>query len=457
MRLARNWTTPLDELVPEGPPDAAIAANRFGLGARPGDLEPIAEDPRGWLLQQLKPAPLPPELANQPTGREGLEALIRTRGMEQDRRRAERRRIRRAFRRQAADHALVAVTTEQPFRERLIRFWANHFSVSIRSPALVSMAPAFEREVIRANIDGRFYDMLLAAVRHPAMLVYFNNERSIGPASRFGIRKKVGLNENLAREILELHTIGADAGYTQEDVEGLARLLTGWSVAGVKEEDPGSFVFRPNWHEPGNKTFLEQNYPETGVLEGEAALDALANNPLTMRRLAWKMVRHFIADDPPASLVNIVARAYAASDGSLAFMSAALVNAAESWNPAPAKVKTPHDLVVSTMRGLDLIPRNGRMLVRSMTALEQPPFAAPSPEGWSDEARDWIGPEALMERLEWTAAVGTRVGTERDPVEHALAILGPTVRPATLRRITVAEDGREAMAILLGSPEFQRR
>ena len=442
---------------PQADPRPAIAANRFGLGARPGELAEIAGNPGEWLARQLIAAPLPEPLADLQTGDRQYIALLQALAMEPTRRALVFRRMRQAFDREAAIHAVVAAVSERPFRERLVRFWCNHFSVSVNNPALYPLAHAFEREVVRANLDGTFLDMLLAAVRHPAMLVYVGQGRTVGRNSPVGLKTREPLDSSMARAVLQVFTLGPEADFNDGDVQNLARMTSGWSLAGPGESSPGRFVYRPAWHEPGNKPLLGNNYPETGILEGEAALDALALHPATIRRLAAKMARHFIADNPDPLLVEQIARAYARTDGRLSAMAFAMVDSPQSWTPVPAKVKRPDELVFSLLRTANVRPDDGRPLVRWMRALGQAPYAAPGPEGWSDRAADWIAPDRLPERLEWCAGLAGRLRPTLPPLAHAADIMGPTVRPATLRRMAVALDDHEALAILLASPEFQQR
>jgi len=340
------------------------------------------------------------------------------------------RKMRQEFDRQAAIHAVAAAVSERPFRERLVRFWCNHFTVSVTNPDLHALAPAFERDVVRANLDGSFFDMLLAAVRHPAMLIYVGQGPTIGPNSPAGLKANQPLDTRMAEAVLRHLTIGRTEGFEPGEIQNLARLMTGWSLAGPGETAPGRFVYRPEWHEPGNKPFLGRNYPQTGILEGEAALDALALHPATMRHLATKMARHFIADEPDPLLVEQIAKGYARADGRLPAMALALITAPQSWSPMPAKVKRPDELVFSLVRTAGIRPEDGRPLIRWMRALGQPPYAAPAPEGWTDRAVDWNAPDRLLERLEWCAGLAGWLRPTLAPLDHAADIMGPAARSA---------------------------
>src|SRR5579875_764089 len=271
---------------------ALIAATRFGFAARSGDLAAIGRDPRGWVLAQLAraPAPLPGEL---PSGATMVVAEFEMRQQKGDEevKRAFNERVKAGYMAEIAARTGAAATSEAPLLERMTRFWSNHFTVSILRPAIRGFAPAFEREAIRPHVTGRFADMLFAVARHPAMLLYLDNAVSIGPDSIAGRRRGKGLNENLGREMLELHTLGVDGGYTQADVEALARILTGWSVARLRDPGPGTFHFFPPIHEPGPKTLLGRTYREAGYEEGQAALLDLAHHPATARHIATKLAR----------------------------------------------------------------------------------------------------------------------------------------------------------------------
>ena len=319
-------------------PDAVTATFRFGLGPRPGELAQAAADPRGWLLAQLDgdPGPLPGEDAL-PASAAVVTAFVDARREAREGMAEARREFRMSaldvYREEVRARVAEGVRTAAPFRERLVLFWSNHFTVSARRPELLGLAGAFEREAIRPNVTGSFLDLLRAVVRHPGMLVYLDNARSVGPGSPAGQRRDRGLNENLARELMELHTLGVDGGYTQADVTQLARILTGWSV-----DEDGGFRFRELTHEPGPKVLLGRTYPEAGVDEGEAALAALARHPSTARHVATRLARHFAADDPPPALVDRLAARFLATDGDLPSVYRTLVEFARALGAAARQI-----------------------------------------------------------------------------------------------------------------------
>jgi uncharacterized protein (DUF1800 family) len=484
---------------------AAIAANRFGLGARPGELKAIAGDPRGWLIAQLKPEEaLPAPLKTLPTTADAEGAFIKwltSIGLFGDR--AALARLYQNADKPAGMAAAqmageggrplgieqsyvsyfgpgyaaavearfaTAATSERPFFERLTRFWANHFTVSAAKPEIIALAPVFERDVIRPNVCGRFEDMLLASCRHPGMLIYLDNYLSIGPDSPLAhhpeylpayLRERMkGLNENLGREILELHTLGVRSGYSQADVTSLARIITGWSVRRPGEAPADGDMFRYNdfAHEPGPHTLLGKTYAAEGEEQGRSALKDLAHHPATARRVATKLARHFIADDPPAGAVEHIAAAFNASGGDLAATARAVVDSPEAWAPRPAKMKTPDDYLVSSVRALDGPPPTGGQLVALLDRMGQRPFYAPGPDGWPDIEDGWIGADAVWKRLEWANTVAGRyAAANMDPAAIAEAALGPAMSAPTREAIRKAESPAQGLALFLASADFQRR
>jgi uncharacterized protein (DUF1800 family) len=471
---------------------AFIAATRFGLGPRPGELDRIAGDPRGWLLQQLGHPQLPAAIAALPSPRAQVERFFALRRdiQEQKKMLAElrvpaaaprrtmaepvgaeagaaasdkaianlRQPIRDLYLDEARARTLAAIASDAPLHERLVAFWSNHFTVSIQRGEIAGLCGPFEREAIRPHVLGRFADMLAAVMRHPAMLVYLDNARSVGPNSLAARRgRKLGLNENLGRELLELHTLGVKGGYTQHDVEQMARMLTGWTIVPPQRPGGGEFRFEPRIHEPGPKTLLGVAYREAGMAEAEAALAALARHPATARHLAEKLARHFIADEPPHAAVARIAAVYRESDGDLRAVTRAVIESPEAWRDPLAKVKSPQDLVVSVARASGFTPQNPNMLVQSLRLLGQPPFAAPSPAGWPDRASDWLGPDALMRRIEWSRAVAQRLGPGAAAERIAEATIAPVAKPGTIETIASAKAPAEKLALLFASREFQGR
>jgi uncharacterized protein (DUF1800 family) len=504
---------------------AAIAANRFGLGARPRDAAAIGSDPQGWLDEQVAAAkraapaqPSPPESAlvlqklrdleavrqaaaqaranaGQPKKSASATGNAASSGIGADAIKQFGQFSREHYLSQVNDRHRRAIESDQPFIERLVQFWSNHFAVSADKALVAPLVGLYEQEAIRPHVTGNFSALLLAVERHPAMNIYLDNTASMGASSMAASfarsrGKELGLNENLAREILELHTLGVDGGYTQHDVTEFAKVITGWSIGGAigpgargaikpgaagngggnaqrgarspfgDGGKPGEFYFRPAMHEPGDKIVLGRTYAEHGVEEGEQVLASLARNPATAKHLATKLARHFVADDPPAALVARLADAYLKHDGELAPVYRELIRADESWREPLAKYKSPNDFVISTFRALDHVPDNLQQVTAFLNELGQRPFTPGSPAGWPDTSASWDGGDALLKRIEWSGAVGKRVGGAAgnafDAGQLVASIMAP-VSDATLAGIHGAADSGQGLALLISAPEFQRR
>ena len=431
---------------------SVIAAVRFGLGPRPD--RPAPSDPRAWLLAQLdvedQPA-CPAGWDAPPTAADGL-AVARADRADPP---AQPGPDRRATLFRAEQHAFMAgrIASAAPFRERLVAFWANHLTVSRREGAVAPLAGAYLREAIRPHVTGRFADMLAGAVRHPAMLLYLSQAASVGPDSPAGRRTGRGLNENLARELLELHTLSPAAGYAQEDVTALARLLTGLGVEATR--DPLGATFRPAAHQPGPYRLLGREFPEgeNGIL---AALHVLAGHPATHRHLAFKLARHFVADDPPPDAVAALEAVLRDTGGDLGAAARALVDLPGAWEPPLRKLRDPADHVTAALRLLGGGAEHGEMATGLCAALGQPPFLAPAPIGWPDRAEGWVHPEGALRRLDAAHGLAGRFSRVAAPDALRLA-LGPLARPETREAVERAGSNRDALTLLLGSPEFARR
>jgi uncharacterized protein (DUF1800 family) len=347
------------------------------------------------------------------------------------------------------------------FRERLVWFWANHFAVAISKGIIVrGLAGAYERDVVRPHVFGRFADMLLASAKHPAMLFYLDNQLSIGPGSRAGRRRGRGLNENLAREILELHTLGVDGGYTQADVTSLARIITGWTFVGPRARPelgtPGRFHFEPNFHEPGAFSLLGRSYAADGMRQGERALADLARHPATARQVATKLARHFIADQPPADSIARLADAFVRTEGDLAAVSRALIAEPGVWSTGRHKLRSPAEFLAASLRATG-VPVRPPGLLAALAIMGQPLWNPTGPNGFPDVSSHWLNPKGLASRLDVAARVARGVAKVVDPRALADDVLGPTLTDETLTAIRRAESRQEALALLLMSPEFQRR
>jgi uncharacterized protein (DUF1800 family) len=460
--------------------DAVVAANRFGLGARPGELDRARSDARAWLQQQVAGTrALPDEIRGLPSSAEIFKTYSELR---RDRKEvqsdsAAAKRLLGALRTQLAPYYLdqvaaryrAAVATQESFRERLVHFWTNHFAVSADKPQVLALAGTLENEAIRPHVTGRFADMLAAAEAHPAMILYLDNQASIGPGSQLAQRRgrraaanerKLGINENLAREILELHTLGVDGGYTQQDVTTFAKALTGWSLGADRPfvgGEPGKFAFHDAAHEPGVKTILGTRYAQSGVAQPRAVLADLARHPATARHLAFKLARHFVADDPPADAVERIAKAFSSSDGDLPAVYRAVLDTPAAWATRAVKFKTPHELVVSSLRMIDFIPAEPRQIAAPFDLLGQRPYTPGSPAGWPDTATQWDGADALLKRIEWAGCVAGRVASREQPLTLGERSLGAALNERTRVAMTRAASAEQGITLLIASPEFQRR
>src|ERR1700724_514822 len=368
--------------------------------------------------------------------------------------------IQKTFRAEALARLQRATLAECGFSERLVAFWSNHFCISANKGGLARMwAGSYEREAIRPHVLGRFGDMLKAVEQHPAMLFFLDNQQSLGPDSRAGQNRNRGLNENLAREIMELHTLGVGGGYSQEDVTSLARVITGWTFAGRQGQlgPPGSFVFNANAHQPGAQLLLGKSYENTGVTQGGAALADIARHPSTAKFIATKLARHFVADAPPPALVARLQEVFRKSDGDLRALTVALVDSDEAWQAPLTKLRSPYEFLVATGRLLAQIPDDPTRYLGGLNLLGQPLWSPAGPNGFPDTNAAWAAPEGMKPRLVIHAQLASRVGAGGHPRELLELVAAGAASPETRRTIERAESRQQALALLLMSPEFQRR
>jgi uncharacterized protein (DUF1800 family) len=358
------------------------------------------------------------------------------------------------FFREAQAHYGAAIKAEIGLVERLVWFWSNHFCVNSDDTI---QAGAYEREAIRPHVLGKFVDLLTAAETHPAMLTYLGNAASMGPNSVAGINRDRGLNENLGREILELHTLGVRTGYSQDDVLSFAKVITGWTtyVPDLPERG-GEFLFYQRMHEPGPQTVLGKAYRDNGLEQGRAVLQDLARHPATALHIATKLARHFVADDPPEALVETLRKRFVETDGDLWQVSRALVEAPEAWAQEQAKLKRPSEWMMSYMRAAGF-PGNARLLTPTLTRLGEPLWRPPAPKGFPDREGDWI--DGIAHRLDTANSIAQNPqNVERiDPKAMLETALGPLASADTRAAVNRAESKQQAIALLLMAPEFQRR
>jgi uncharacterized protein (DUF1800 family) len=371
----------------------------------------------------------------------------------------------------------AALTAEAPFVERMTHFWANHFAVSADKLVTIGLAGLLEFEAIRPHVLGKFKDMLVAVEQHPAMLLYLDQAQSIGPNSeaaqlraRFNpnAQQRIGLNENLGREILELHTLGVDGGYSQADVTEFARALTGWTVNGLARGQaaarfigatgaPGSFLFAGRIHEPGNRNILGRAYRQEGEGQAMAVLSDLAASPRTARHLATKLARHFAGDEPPPAMVDRLAQAYLRSDGDLPTVYRAIVDSPEVWATPTPKFRNPWDWSLAALRAVGSRQIEAQPAAGLLTQLGQPCWRPGSPAGYDDIAPSWAGPDALMRRVEAAERIASRTGGQIDARALAPKVLPGAVSEMTQQAIARAESPSQGLALLLVAPEFLRR
>ena len=472
--------------------EAALALHRFGFGPRAGSIAAIASDPRGALLAELdRPGAGrigDPDLL---TSGEAARAAFNFRQERKAQRLAERAQREAAkntpppatasaqepamaakpvapgkpaalpgfpqqvYLEEAKARIDAALGADLGFVERLVWFWSNHFCVSADKGPVRAVCGAYEREAIRAHMLGRFADLLQAVESHPAMLFYLDNARSIGPESIAGRNQHKGLNENLAREILELHTLGVRTGYTQTDVTNVAKVITGWSIVPPRQdpERGGEFTFNPRMHEPGAQTVIGRTYRDGGVEQGRAVLADLARHPATARHIATKLARAFVADAPPA-LVDRLAKRFLDSEGNLKELARTLVSAPEAWAAPRTKLKPPGTWFVAALRAIGITPPDIRPVIQAQNMLGEPLWRPPAPKGFSDDSSAWM--DGISERVDVANQLAGRVAALVDPEAAVDTALGPLASLETRQTIARAASRPQALALLLMAPEFQR-
>jgi uncharacterized protein (DUF1800 family) len=478
-------------MLARGKEAAALALHRFGFGASGDSIAVVASDPRGALLSDLDRRDAVVLAVDLPSSGEAARAVFEFRAEQQAKQKlalrvqkaSENGGDAQAMNQAMADFAKSEIAPAPPapgtpplpqqiiqseakarfdtasganigFVERLVWFWSNHFCIS--ADKIPAMAGAYEREAIRPHVLGRFADLLQAVESHPAMLFYLDNVQSMGAESIAGINRDKGLNENLARETLELHTLGVRSGYTQDDVTNFAKVLTGWTW--VNPEDPdrgGEFVFNKRLHEPGDQIVLGKRYPDAGVDQGRAVLGDLARHPATARHLADKLARHFVADEPPPALVSKLAKSFNETDGNLREVAKALVSADEAWTPQRQKFKAPAEWIAGVLRltGASANIPIGRIM-NAQATLGEPLWRPPAPNGWPDNEAAWI--DGVPRRIDVANDFAGRVAGA-DPLALLDSGLGPLASSDTRQTVQRAGSRNQALALLVMAPEFLRR
>lgn len=345
------------------------------------------------------------------------------------------------------------------FNERLVMFWMNHFAVSTKKNQLCGItAGAYEREAIRPNVFGKFFDLTYAVETHPCMLDYLDNAQSVGPDSPANRKGQRGLNENLAREIMELHTLGVGSGYSQADVTAFAKVITGWTFErnNPRGGQPGQFTFNARAHEAGAQTIMGKTYRQDGVEQGQAVLRDLCRHPATASHIATKLARHFVADDPPPALVARLAQRFRDTDGDLGEVSKALIEAPEAWTPALNKMRSPNEYLCALLRATGVQMKPGQ-ITGALTNMGQALWQPSGPNGYPDTVAAWASPEGMAARLEVVSALSHRLDPSLDPRAFAESHLGALLGDHTREAIARAETHPQGLSLVFLSPEFMRR
>jgi uncharacterized protein (DUF1800 family) len=445
---------------------ANVAVNRFGYGASGNELELAALEPREWVKSQLTSISFHNKL---PHSDDIFLEQARYQKLKKQQKQSKsvdlkpiKNHARMALKDMSADTLMEAINSSNSVSWRLLDFFSNHFSVTSNGRLMQGLAGTLEREAIAPNLLGNFESMLMAVEQHPAMLVYLNNDKSIGPNSLIAKKRNRGLNENLAREILELHTLGVNSGYTLKDVVELALGISGWCVKNPSKESSAGFIFRSNGHEPGARTLLGKRYLQKGAFlasgldQGQQMLRDLAMQPATAKHLCYKLAHHFVSENPSPLLLAKMEATWLNNQGNIKQVMHSLFDADEAWMETPQKFKTPREFVISTHRALKPKEADAKTLLNSLISLGQEPFNAGSPAGFSDAEKDWLGGSALMARIDWSTQVSANL--KKANAEKVMQItLGESVSDLTYQIVMRAESRQQALTLLLMSPEFQRR
>lgn len=481
--------------------DAVLALHRFGLGPRPGSIAALGSDPRGALIAELDRPLTLSAAASLPASAKAYRTVAdanarRTARAKQAQQQAKKQQMASASSdqaqaqpegqaqgyaqekdaaemaaKQAADavpdpgrpiylqeaklRTEAALAAESGFAERLVWFWSNHFCISANK--IQSMSGAYEREAVRANTLGRFVDLLQAVEGHPAMLFYLDNLESMGANSVAGINRNRGLNENIAREIMELHTLGVRTGYTQDDVISFANVMTGWTLVppGADPQHGGEFTFNPRLHEPGGQTVLGKRYEQDDAEQGRAVLRDLAAHPATATHVATKLARHFVADEPPPALVEQMAKTFRDTEGDLKQVAIAMVSSDEAWRAPPSKLKRPGEWVVGMARATGITQVDPVRFTGGQELLGEPLWRPSAPKGYPDDEASWI--DGVGRRLDVANNLAERISGMADPQAIIEDVFASQIASEVKQAVGRAESRQQALALLFMSADFQRR
>ncbi|MCK1711098.1 MULTISPECIES: DUF1800 domain-containing protein [unclassified Bradyrhizobium] len=484
--------------------ESVLALHRFGMGPRPGSIAVVGTDPRGALIAELDRPLALTAAASLPSSAKAYRAVAdanarRTARAKQAQQQAKKQQMaavpaasndqaqgqaqgqaegqgaekdavemaakqaaeavpdpgRPIYLQEAKLRTEAALAADIGFAERLVWFWSNHFCVSANR--IQSMSGAYEREAVRAHALGRFVDLLLAAEGHPAMLVYLDNLGSMGANSIAGINRSSGLNENFAREIMELHTLGVRTGSTQDDVISFANVLTGWTLVppGADPQHGGEFIFNPRLHEPGGRTVLGKRYEHEDVEQGRAVLRDLAAHPATATHSATKLARHFVADEPPPALAAQMAKTFRDTEGDLKQVAIAIVSSDEAWRGPPSKLKRPGEWVVGMARATGITQVDPVRYTGGQELLGEALWRPPAPKGYPDDEASLI--DGVGRRLDVANNFAERITGMADPQVIIEDVFASEIAAEVKQSVGRAESRQQALALLFMSADFQRR
>lgn len=355
---------------------------------------------------------------------------------------------------------LRSLWSTRQLQEVMVDFWFNHFNVYGNKGLISYWIGNYENQAIRPHVFGKFRDLLGATAHHPAMLFYLDNFRNNASKGRGQNGNVKGLNENYARELLELHTLGVDGGYTQTDVITLARILTGWTIDKTgKQGDKSGFYFNANGHDSSDKVFLGVSIRGGGIEEGEQALDILARHPSTARHISYRLAQYFLSDNPPESLVNRLREKFLATDGDLRTVMETLLKSPEFNEPKyfKSKFKTPYQYVISLVRMTEINNPNVKMISSTMRQLDMPLYGCLTPNGYPNTQDLWLNPDAVLRRLNWIVTLTQNPKTSIPlNVAQLLQTLDPILSQQTKKTLT-QKPPQEQATLFLGSPEMMYR
>jgi uncharacterized protein (DUF1800 family) len=466
-------------------PKVLHAINRLSFGPQPGDIERIQNlGVERYIQQQLNPNMIPESQALN-AKLAGLETinLSSLQLFEQNKlprlekgqkNTPEQRKAYQVKLRQVLDQAMQARllrATESPrqLQEGMVDFWYNHFNVFSRKGVTRLLVGVYEKEAIRPYVFGRFRDLIGSTARHPAMLFYLDNWQNTAPNSPGARGKAQGLNENYARELMELHTLGVKGGYTQKDVVALAKILTGWTFRRTERPNVGQygFYFDAKRHDYSDKVFMGQAIKGSGIAEGEQAFDILAKSPATARHISYQLAQYFVADQPPQALVERLAQKFLSTDGNIQAVLNTLFRSSEFWDSRVynAKFKTPYQYAVSSLRATGMEVTNFRPVFGFLQQAGMPLYGCLAPDGYKNTQESWLNPDAMTRRISFATALASgRLPLLSTPmvspvleVTQLRTTLGNSFSVKTQQAIAATNPPSLRAALMLGSPEFMRR